>query len=144
MGNIEAVKAKVQQYLFAVADTVGIDKDGDFTIRNGSSRAFIWVNSKGEDDPTHVFIQVPLLYGVNESPALHEYIAYHADDYIFGHLSLRKRDDGIVCVDLTHRLLGDYLDEAELAWAVGGMLSSADELDDEMQSRFGGQRFHEE
>jgi hypothetical protein len=41
-------------------------------------------------------------------------------------------------------LLGDYLDEAELAYAVAWLLGTANKADDELQSRFGGLRFHED
>ncbi len=40
----------------------------------------------------------------------------------------------------THTLLGDYLDEEELHNAVGAVVTTADRLDDELQSRFGGKR----
>ena len=36
--------------------------------------------------------------------------------------------------------LGDYLDEEELHNAVGAVVTTADRLDDELQSRFGGKR----
>lgn len=144
MGDVAAVKAKVQQYLTQAFNSVTVGRDGSFSLRNDSARAFISVRSKEESSPTIVSITIPLLSGINESPAAHEYIAYHADDYTFGHLSLYRQESGSVDVFLTHGLLGDYLDEAELGFAVGWMLGTADDLDDELQAQFGGKRFHED
>ena len=50
-------------------------------------------------------------------------------------------DEGIT-VTFSHNLLGDYLDAEELMYAVGGVASSADELDDELVAKFGGRTFH--
>jgi hypothetical protein len=67
------------------------------------------------------------------------------DDWHFGHLSLTEnKDDNRLKLWLTHSLLGDYLDVEELKTAVAGMASNADRLDDELQARFGGDRYHED
>lgn len=143
MGDVQQVSAKVQRYLTDSFTGVTLEKQG-FSIRHGSARAFIELTSPGDDAPTFVVITVPLLFGVNDGPALHEHIAFHADDYHFGHLSLRRRtESGDVDIFLTHTLLGDYLDEQELGRAVGASLQIANDLDDELQAQFGGQRFHE-
>ena len=59
---------------------------------------------------------------MKEAPSVFEYIALHADDYIFGHLNATRTDDGLR-IGLSHCLLGDYLDEDELIRAVGVMVS---------------------
>ena len=41
---------------------------------------------------------------------------------------------------MSHTLLGDYLDEAELSGALFAMLGTADKLDDELKEKFGGKR----
>ncbi|MFT4186982.1 MAG: YbjN domain-containing protein [Aeromicrobium sp.] len=144
MSNRQNVVNKVQQYLTEIFSNVQLGSDGVLSLRDGSARLFVRVNQPREDGPTFIHLTAPLLYGVNDSPALHEYIAFHADDYVFGHASLYREDDGSVNVVMTHRLLGDYLDRDELGYAVSWMLSTADDLDDELQTQFGGKRFHEE
>jgi hypothetical protein len=145
MGDVEAVKAKVQKYLISIFGGVGIDSDGDFWVRRGSARLYLRVVTVGTDAdaPTFIILFTPLLRGVNDGPELHKYVAYHADDYRFGHLSLHQNDEGVTFVYFTHQLLGDYLDEPELGYAASGMLGTADEIDDELQVQFGGTRFHE-
>jgi hypothetical protein len=41
---------------------------------------------------------------------------------------------------MKHTLLGDYLDEEELHWALYQLLNTADKLDDELKQKFGGKR----
>ena len=143
MGNVDQVRAKVQSYL--AQDFSGVTLEGDgFSLRHGSARAFVRVYEKGENGPVIVQLTVSLLHGVNAGPELYEHIAFHADDYLFGHLSLWRQEDGRLDIFLTHNLLGDYLDQAELGFAVGGLLGSGDDLDDELQARFGGVKFHED
>lgn len=48
---------------------------------------------------------------------------------------------GEVLLIMSHTLLGDYLDEQELRHGVMGILSAANECDDELQKKFGGKRW---
>lgn len=142
MGDIAAVKSKVQEILTSNFTGITLERDG-FSARQGSSRGFVTVTSKGDDQPTIVNIDFPLLFEAPASPELFEHLALHANDYIFGHLAAHKDEDGSVGIVLTHRLLGDYLDEDELGFALGWMAGVADDLDDELKAQFGGDRYHE-
>lgn len=119
-----------------------------FTLRQGSARAFVEVYSAVSDElpdePVFVRITVPLLHGVSETPELHRYIAFAADDYRFGTLALRLDDQRGTCIFFCHTLLGDFLDDDELGLALSSMLGNADDLDDQLQNKFGGVRFHED
>ncbi len=90
-----------------------------------------------------MFVTAPILFGVTPTPELFEYIATNADNWMFGHLSA-FRDEGTITIFMTHTLLGDYLDPEELRSAAFGIGFSANDLDDELQSRFGGTRSHED
>ena len=142
-GDVVATRAKVQQYLTQNFSDVNIDSDGDYSLRLGSTRIFVMVRTRDEIDFTTVTLEVPLLRHVKETPAVFEYIALHGDDYLFGRFAAKRSDEGLVIL-FSHVLLGDYLDEEELGMAVGGMLSVADKLDDELEKQFGGDRFHED
>ena len=143
MGNVDQVKAKVQSYLAQDFSGVTLEDDG-FSLRHGSARAFVRVYQRADDGPIIINITVPLLFGVRDGADLHQYVAFHADDYLFGHLSLYRQEDGRVDVFMTHHLLGDYLDQAELGHAIGGLLVTGNDLDDELQTTFGGNKFHED
>ena len=142
-GDVAATRAKVQQYLTQNFSDVNIDSDGNYSLRSGSTRIFVKVRTHEDGVWTWVTLQIPVLFKVDETPSVFEYVALHSDDYIFGHLSAGRTDDGLMIM-YSHSLLGDYLDEEELARAVGGMLYVADNLDDELEKQFGGHRFHED
>ena len=142
-GDVAAARAKVQQYLTQNFNNINVDADGNHSLRNGSTRMFVRTQTQDHLDWTAVILEIPLLNKVKETTAVFEHIALHADDYIFGHLSVTRGDEGLI-IWFSHSLLGDYLDEAELCRAVGGMLSLADDLDDALQAEFGGERFHQD
>lgn len=131
---------KVQEMLLSIADSVNLVEKGTFSMRHGSARAFVQVRTR--EAFSWVVITIPVLVGLQETPELLDFVA-HDDDYIFGHLYLERWEEGTTLM-FGHSLLADYLDEAELGHAVGGMITSADRLDDELKGRFGGHRFHED
>lgn len=137
--NMDVVN-KVQEMLLAIADHVELVKKGTFSIRHGSARAFVEVRTR--EAFSWVRLTIPVLFKLIETPELLDFVG-HNDDYIFGHLYLEKWEDGSTLF-FAHSLLADYLDEAELGHALGGMISVADDLDDELKGRFGGARFHED
>ena len=139
--NVAGVKAKVQEILANKFSGVELTKDGGLTLRNESARAFIRVWENG--DRAIINVEAPLLFKVKATPELFKHVALHADDYIFGHLSAKETDDGVMVL-FTHSLLGDYLDSEELASTVIGILGVGNSIDDELQKQFGGEVFHDE
>ena len=140
MSNTVAVtKEKVQRYLTDFLGSVSIDRDGDFHVRSGSTMVFLRVVPFGETESV-VNIFAPTNRGVPESAELYKYIATRR--FYFGSLSAAAKD-GAVNVSFQHNLLGEYLDPDELRTALKGVAISADALDDEIKSSFGGVRFHE-
>ena len=147
MGKEQHVVSRVEQILTNHFDNVEYASDG-FTLRKGSARGFIEVYSAAQnghsEPPTFVRITVPLLQQVPETPELHRHIAFSAGDHRYGTLALVSDHEHGTCVFFNHTLLGDFLDDDELGHALGGMLEDADDLDDELQRKFGGVRFHED
>jgi hypothetical protein len=137
------LKDKVQRYLADLIGSVELIPDGAYSFQTGSARVFVRCTPWGSDS-TIVSVTCPILFECPASPELYEQIATHADDYLFGHLSATVQDDGTVMVMFTHTLLGDFLDPEELKHAVGALVTTADQLDDELQARFGGKRFHDD
>lgn len=138
------LKDKVQRYLTDLAGTIQIAPDGLFTLKMGSARVFISCTSWAQTGKTLVGLECPVLIDCQPSAELYEDIATRANDYLFGHLSAAPQTDGSVIVMFTHTLLGDYLDPDELKTAVLGVLSTADQIDEDMKARFGGKRFQED
>lgn len=138
------LKDKVQRFLADMVGGLQLTATGDFTFQFGSARVFINCASFGPAGDTLVRVTAPVLFECKPSPELYEHIATHSDDYLFGHLSAQTQQDGTVAVMFTHILLGDFLDPEELKRAVGGVVSTADQIDDELKTRFGGKRFHDD
>ena len=101
--------------------------------------------SKDGEPRTLVRVFATVLRGVQPSPALYEYIVRQAPTRWFGNIAVYDEQDapGKVYISFGHTLLGDFLDEEELAAAVWNVLGGADELDDLMQKQFGGKRWVE-
>ena len=98
------------------------------------------INVLAQDTRTLVQMFVPLLRQLPPSPELFEYVATEGQNYHFGHCRyIREIDNGLLLFE--HTLLGDYLDADELHSAVGALASTGNDLDDELQKRFGGKRF---
>lgn len=140
MSIVDSTKLKVQSYLIKLGNPA-LDEDGDLSLQSGSARVFVRVNAMG-DDQSIVEIFCYALSKVPVTPALYEYVATK-NNYRFGKLSLVVMDDGTGRVMVGHTLLGTYLDPDELLIAVSLVADLADNLDDEMKAKFGGERFHE-
>ena len=102
-----------------------------------------WGPGRDGEPRSLVNISSPILWAVPPSPALFEWIAREGGQYFFRHVSAADdvRDQGKVFLSMNHTLLGDYIDEEELASAMYAVLNTADQLDDELQKRFGGRRW---
>lgn len=98
------------------------------------------INVLARDTRTLVQMFVPVLRQLPPSPEMFEYVATEGQSYFFGNLHyIRDIDGGLLVFE--HTLLGDYLDADELYGALGALASTGNDLDDELQKRFGGKRF---
>ena len=106
-------------------------------------RVLDWGKNKDGEPRSLVRVSAPILRGVTPSPQLYEYLAREAPRLWFGNIAVWDDEEtkGALSLTLGHTLLGDYLDEEELASTLFGVLNSADELDDVLQKRFGGKRW---
>ena len=102
-----------------------------------------WGPNKDGEPRSLVNISSPILWSVPPTPQLFEWIAREGGRYYFGHVTAADdiRDQGKVFLSMNHTLLGDYIDEEELASSMYAVLNTADQLDDELQKRFGGKRW---
>jgi len=98
-------------------------------------------NSDGEPQSL-VRIWAPILWEVDPSAALFEWVAREGGNYFFGHVTVQDDSSapGKLFLMMSHTLLGDFLDEGELSAAMYAMLGTADRLDDELKQKFGGKR----
>jgi type III secretion system-like peptide-binding chaperone len=101
-----------------------------------------WGTNKDGDPASLVQLSCPILWEVDPTPTLYEWIARQGGNYYFGHVSAHDDSSapGKLFLMMSHTLLGDYLDEDELSSALYAMLETADRLDDELKQKFGGKR----
>lgn len=144
MAEVAAVKERVRQILMQRHGEVTEDADGDFKRRTGSTTIFVSVRPWADYDQTIVEVWGFVGRNVPPSPDLFHFVATKTDTFMMGHLGVADNEDGTVNIGMFHRLLGEDLDAEELMAALGGVSGSADELDDEITTRFGGVRFHQD
>lgn len=143
MADLAAIKERVRRILIDRLGSVEEDRDGDFTVRSGSARCFIRVSPRDEQFAL-VRVWALVASDVPASPEFFEFVARRSDSFYFGHLGVIEAEETkLLTLVMSHTLLGDFLDAEELMFAVVGVVSSADELDDQVVADFGGRKFHE-
>ena len=142
---VEDLKAKCLEWLADIAGNYQVDNVTDAYVRLGSARVNVRFVPFGEEQ-TLVVIFSYVLWEVPKTPELVEHVAFHSSDTYFGSLQLlQDPDDGEkVTVRLDHSLLGDYIDYAEFKEGVLSIASIADDLDTDLQRRFGGSTQYED
>lgn len=137
------VKEKIQRILAEALGSVSVDKDGDFFVRQDSAVVFVRVVERG-DGTTIVKSFAHLLTDVKLTPEVFRWVAIDGQEYFFGHARVIEGDNGLGLILFEHILLGDFLDAEELKWAVLAVVSAANDMDDDLQARFGGKKFIED
>lgn len=140
--TVPQARQRVRDTLEGSFDEVDFDADGNASFRYGSAHVFVHVREFDEDSAV-VVLESPVVKGATVSPELFEYVATGSAPHEFGHLSVQKDDGGdTATIVFKHSLLGDYLDDMELRVAAVAVAFTADELDDQLAERFGGEVHH--
>ena len=117
---------KVQNLLLKIDSNLQKADENTFTLRYGSARAFIWVNT--EDDASFVTIEIPVLRDLRLTPDLLKFVAFD-NSYALGHLYLEDLNGSLV-MEFRHTLMVKNL-------------TAADSDGPALKKRFGGQLSHE-
>src|SRR4051812_43902875 len=142
MADVDMTMMKVQRLLTGPMG-LRISLQGStisVTFTDSSTRVNVnftdWGQNKAGDPSTLVGLSAPLLWEVDPTPAVFEWIARNGGKFYFGHVTAYDDTDapGKLFLNMSHTLLGDYLDEEELHWALHSLLSTADKLDDELKA----------
>lgn len=148
MANVDQTMLKVQRILTGpMGLRVSLQGNGmSVTFAESSTRVNVnfsdYGTNKAGDPSTLVQLTSPILWEVDPTPALYEWIAREGGKYFFGHVTAYDDSSapGKLFLMMSHTLLGDYLDEEELHWALHAVVGTADRLDDELKEKFGGKR----
>lgn len=139
--TIEAVAdtiAQVREHL-STFDDVTLNDDGSATLLWGSARVDVTVEVFDEDQSV-VQVKATAVTGATPSPELYEHVATSSLD--LGHLTVVPEDGGTAAIVISHGLIGEFLNPAELRMTVVAVAHTADTTDDELAARFGGSVYH--
>lgn len=148
MADVDTTMMKVQRLLTGPMG-LRISLQGEtisVAFSDASTRVNItvreWGKNKDGDPSSVVQLSCPILWEVDPTPALYEWIARDGGRYFFGHVTAYDDNSaaGKLFLGMSHTLLGDYLDEGELSATLYAMHGTADQLDDELKGKFGGKR----
>lgn len=144
MPTVDQVKTKVLRMLSQHMD-VRLDDDGDVLIRHES--AVCWVSVSQWGTPTNdghdiiVAVRAPIIWEAKRTAALYEWVATEGQAFVIGNAACTPDTDAsLTNVFLKHNLIGDNLDEPEIVHAVRLVLTTANQLDDELVRKFGGRK----
>ena len=126
--------AEVREHL-STFDDVTVNDDGSATLLWGSARVDVTVEVFDEDQSV-VQVAATCVTGATPSSELYEHIATSSLD--LGHFSVVPEDGGTVAIVISHGLIGEFLNPAELRMTIVAVAHEADTTDDELASRFGG------
>jgi hypothetical protein len=139
--ELDLLTLKVQRILSDFLNDVRLTDDGGYLVPYDSTMVVVRPREISGERTT-VTVYGLCNQNVPVSPALYEWVARNTDAYIFGHLAMYVDDETqMASITFTHTLLGDYLDPEELRNTVGAIASTSNDLDDEIQDRFGGERW---
>ena len=146
MGTLSEAREKTLNILTqGMKLQVQVDADGDILVKFTDSSTAVWFtfsqhDFKG-DVPSQAFVHLtaPLLREVAKSNEMFEWVATEGTAYRIGYVrAIPEEDGGTVSLMFRYAMLADYLDEDELSTAMWTVIGTADDLDDELQQKFGG------
>jgi hypothetical protein len=144
MAAVADVKEKVQRIISSKFGSVRLDEDGRIVFPYESAMLFVSIKSFGKDGVRVTFV-VPMVKNLRISNELCRWVAIEGQKTLFGSCRLddsNGENDGWVFFE--HSILGDDLDESELLNALVLVAAGANDLDNQIYDRFGGELFGED
>jgi hypothetical protein len=112
----------------------------DFLVLGvGTTAVFVGVRQLGTETSA-VTVTAPVLTDVRVTDDLIRYLGMNAGEYLIGRLSLKGAGE-VQHLVLEHAVLGNHMSREELLVLCSLVSTTADELEDELQRRFGGNLF---
>ena len=131
--------AKVAALLKEVPDVEWVeDAPGNWGTRNNSVLVKVLVDVSNPDLPL-VNVVAFTLMNFKEDLAIYKYLFTEVIPFI-ARWEIEEDEDGTLSLFLVQKLLIEDLDASELTAAVYSGALTADELDEDLQKRFGGKR----
>jgi hypothetical protein len=139
--SVEATRERIDRFLRDVLGQVATDDQGDFMVDVGP--ATVWVRPvPWTHDRTLVNIWAVTNVGVRVDAELARFLLTTNATWPVGGFRLVQHPDGSEVV-MAHSLLGEYLNRAELDFAVSAVASATERFAPTIKERFGGTLFKE-
>lgn len=106
-----------------------------FGISRGTAQGWVWVWPWGDDDAT-INVRAWVVTGAEMTVDLAKYLLRQNYDMRFGAFAVDDDND----ILFEHTIVGSHADKEELRASVLAVVGTADSLDDQITSRFGGQK----
>jgi hypothetical protein len=143
--NLAKLKEKTERYLKDVVDRFEVVVES-YRVRYGSTVVSIEPEVWNEEEDTTILRMIAVvLTGVKRSgnQAMFEDLSRLNDTYRFGKFywtsTEDNEDEGIIFVE--QQMLGEYMDFEEFKQVLISLAYAADEVDDELQVKYGGERW---
>lgn len=130
----EKIKPWMEE-LFKDAILTCDEKEPLFSVNFGSASSFTEVVPWGDNEAI-IVTQACIVTDLEMTPDLMYYLLRENDSLYFGRFSIDSQDDVI----FEHSLVGSTCDKQELKTSVITVVKFADEYDDKIVARWGGQR----
>jgi hypothetical protein len=106
-----------------------------FSLQEGSAEVNVLVLPWG-DDRAVIELRAYVVFGAEMNAESLRYLLQKNDEVVLGAFGVDADGD----IFFSHKLLANDLGSPELRTSVAAVMSAADEYDDEIQARWGGQR----
>jgi hypothetical protein len=136
----DSLRDRVQDLLVRFVGQIQVDDRGGLSFPHGSTRIFARVSPFNDTFVVTVYALTNV--DVPRTPELLEHIALNADRWVFGHLGVEETPTGMTVL-FRRTVPASPLDEEQVRHAVGAVASAADQIDEDIASRFGGKRVRE-
>jgi hypothetical protein len=136
----DSLRDRVQDLLVRFVGQIQVDDRGGLSFPHGSTRIFARVSPFNDTFVVTVYALTNV--DVPRTRELLEHIALNADRWVFGHLGLEETPTGMTVL-FRRTVPASPLDEEQVRHAVGAVASAADQIDEDIASRFGGKRVRE-
>lgn len=137
-----ALNTKVANLLREALPDVNFVEEGpgNWGSRNESVFVRVFVNTVDFPDKPFVDVSAFVLLGVKDDINLYKYLMTEKS-FIFNKWEIEQGEEsGTINLFLTARVLIEDLNASELAFAIVSTAVLADDMDEEIQSKFGGKR----
>ena len=128
---------KVARFLVDMFGEMALPHDEypDFSIRFGSAIVVVSVRDWGDDDAI-ITVYSWVIRGAEMTPELMEFLLNKNYNIRFGAFSVDEDND----IHFGHTIVGSTIEKNELRASIMGVANIADEYDDEIQQRWGGNK----